>query len=61
METKSAESRTPLWRMTDEQLRAYAEDDLVDWSKRKTAEMILINRAEQNNNEVAFAAKTSEV
>jgi hypothetical protein len=39
-----SDDRTPLWRMTDEQLRAYADDDLVPWDKRKTAAAILAER-----------------
>ncbi len=51
----ATDTRTPLWRMTDEQLRAYVEDDLVAWDRRKTAEMILGNRHQQRNNEAAFS------
>lgn len=47
-------TRTPLWRMTDEQLRAYVEDNLVSWDKRKTAETILVNREQQRRNAAAF-------
>lgn len=36
--------RTPLWAMTDEQLRAYVEDDLIEWHRRQTARMILLER-----------------
>jgi hypothetical protein len=30
--------------MTDAQLRAYVEDDLVEWHRRQTARMILLSR-----------------
>ena len=36
--------RTPLWRMTDEQLMAFVEDELVEWHRRQTARTILIER-----------------
>jgi hypothetical protein len=56
----ATDTRVPLWRGTDEQLRAYIDDDLVEWSKRQTAETILVNRHQQRNNPAAFAAQTSE-
>lgn len=37
--------RTPLWQMTDGQLRFLVADDLTQWDRRKTAEMILLGRA----------------
>lgn len=52
--TEATETRTPLWRMSDAQLRAYVEDDLVPWDKRKTAETILVNREQLRHNAAAF-------
>jgi hypothetical protein len=38
--------RTPLWQMTDDQLRFLAEDELTQWDRRITAQMILDHRNE---------------
>lgn len=53
--------RTPLWRMSDEQLRFIADDILTEWNRRKMAETILINRHQQESNPTAFSVKVSEV
>lgn len=53
------ETRTPLWRMTDEQLRFIAQDELAEWDRRKTATAILHQRG--SDNETEFSVKTSEV
>jgi hypothetical protein len=42
--TTVTEQRTPLWQMTDEQLRFIADDDLTQWDRRITAKMILEKR-----------------
>lgn len=55
----ATDTRVPLWRMTDEQLRCYAEDELIPWDRRKTAEMILANREQQVVRPAAFAAPTT--
>lgn len=41
----ATEVGTPLWQMTDEQLRFIADDDLTQWDRRITAIVILENRA----------------
>jgi len=52
--------RTPLWRMTDEQLRFIANDDLADWDRRKTA-MSILHKRNPDTTDAALAATTSEV
>lgn len=37
--------RTPMWAMSDEQLRCYAEDELVSYEKRLMARTLLNERA----------------
>lgn len=49
--TVTTDTRVPLWRMTDKQLRAYADDDLVCWDRRQTAASILADRAVERANE----------
>jgi hypothetical protein len=53
------QTRTPLWRMSDEQLRFIAADPTQEWNRRKFAEMILLNR--EQSNPAAFAATSTEV
>jgi hypothetical protein len=51
--------RTPLWRMSDAQLRFIAADPTQEYNRRQFAEMILVNREQQRDNPAVFAAPTS--
>jgi hypothetical protein len=58
--TETQTPRTPLWAMSDEQLRAYAEDEFVSFEKRQLAREILNARNGLRRDDVAFAGRESE-